>query len=44
MNNQQNNRGTEKRAMPFFVEFVKFASGFVFIVAIALITLSFVTG
>ena len=29
----------EKRALPFFVEFVKFAAGFAVIVAVALIAL-----
>jgi len=41
MSNQQNKnlRETEWRILPFFVEFVKFASGFAAIVAAALITL-----
>jgi len=41
MNNQSNNRerDTERRMLPFFVEFVKFASGFAAIIAIALLTL-----
>lgn len=30
---------TEKRTLPFFVEFVKFATGFAVIIAIALVAL-----
>jgi len=32
-----------RRVMPYFVEFVKFTTGFVVIVAIALIALRFIT-
>lgn len=41
MNNQKNKniRDAERRMLPFFVEFVKFASGFAAIIAVALITL-----
>lgn len=40
MNNQNNTRrDTEKRMLPFFVEFVKFATGFAAIIAVALLTL-----
>jgi hypothetical protein len=42
MNNQRNReslRERERRMLPFFVEFVKFASGFAVIVAAALVTL-----
>lgn len=46
MSNQKNNppvdrqaRETERRPLPFVVEFVKFAAGFAAIVAIALLTL-----
>lgn len=40
MNNQKNNiRDTERRLLPFFVEFVKFATGFAAIVAVGLFTL-----
>lgn len=35
-NNQRNNA---QRALPFFVEFVKFSSGFAAIVAVALLSL-----
>lgn len=35
MNSQKNKR----RALPFFIEFVKFASGFAAIVAVALLSL-----
>lgn len=44
MNNQKNKeslRDTERRALPFFVEFVKFAAAFAVIIAVALITLQF---
>jgi hypothetical protein len=39
--NQRNSsrRETERRLLPFVVEFVKFAAGFAVIVAIALLTL-----
>lgn len=41
MNNQENKVQTarERRALPFFVEFVKFATGFAAIIACALLTL-----
>jgi hypothetical protein len=41
MNNlKNNNRGdAERRMLPFVVEFVKFATGFAVIVAVALLTL-----
>lgn len=41
MNSQKNNdrRAAERRMLPFVVEFVKFATGFAVIVAIALLTL-----
>lgn len=44
MNNLKNNlpadrQATERRMLPFFVEFVKFATGFAVIVAVALVTL-----
>jgi len=42
MNNQKNKeslRTRERRALPFFIEFVKFSSGFVVIIAVALLTL-----
>lgn len=42
MNNPKNNENLqvrERRMLPFFVEFVKFASGFAAIVAVALMTL-----
>ena len=41
MNNQKTNtrRATERRMLPFVVEFVKFATGFAVIVAVALLTL-----
>lgn len=39
MHNQKNNRDTERKALPFFIEFVKFSSGFAAIVAAALLTL-----
>lgn len=37
--NKESLRERERRMLPFFVEFVKFASGFAAIVAAALITL-----
>ncbi|MEK7114040.1 MAG: hypothetical protein AAB850_00620 [Patescibacteria group bacterium] len=37
--NPKNNRDVERRILPFFIEFVKFATGFVVIIAIALLTL-----
>ena len=39
MNNQKNNRDAERRMLPFFVEFVKFSSGFAVIIAAALLAL-----
>ena len=40
MNNPQNNRrAAERRMLPFFIEFVKFSTGFAVIVAVALLTL-----
>ncbi len=41
MNNQRDNdrRARERRMLPFFVEFVKFATGFAAIIAAALFTL-----
>jgi hypothetical protein len=42
MNNQKNKesrRAAEQRMLPFFVEFVKFATGFAVIIAVALLTL-----
>ncbi|MFA5996104.1 MAG: hypothetical protein WC790_00005 [Candidatus Paceibacterota bacterium] len=42
MNNQKNKeslRDRERRMLPFVVEFVKFSSGFVALVAVALFTL-----
>jgi hypothetical protein len=40
MNERKNNfRQTEKRALPYFVEFVKFSSAFAAIIAVALFTL-----
>jgi hypothetical protein len=41
MNNPRNNNQItrERRALPFFVEFVKFATGFAAIIAVALLTL-----
>lgn len=36
MNDRKNNT---RRALPFFVEFVKFASGFAAIIAVALLSL-----
>jgi hypothetical protein len=38
-NNRTNLIERERRALPFFVEFVKFASGFVAIMMVALVTL-----
>ncbi len=39
--NQKNNaqRARERRMLPFFVEFVKFSTGFAAIIAVALLTL-----
>ena len=41
MNNQKNNnqQARERRALPFFIEFVKFATGFAAIIAVALLSL-----
>ena len=40
MNNLKNNRTSEiRRMLPFFVEFVKFSTGFAVIIAAALLTL-----
>ncbi|MBI4133590.1 hypothetical protein HY478_03175 [Candidatus Uhrbacteria bacterium] len=45
MNSLKNNppaggrRESERRMLPFFIEFVKFSSGFAAIVAVALLTL-----
>jgi hypothetical protein len=44
MNNLKNKKTlkeTEKRALPFFVEFVKFSTTFAVIIALALIMLHF---
>jgi len=45
MNNQKNNnsRETGPRMLPFFIEFVKFATGFAAIVAVALFSLHIAT-
>lgn len=45
MNNLKNNlpadkQATERRILPFFVEFVKFATGFAVIIAVALLALN----
>jgi hypothetical protein len=37
--NRESFRETERRALPFFVEFVKFSTGFAVIIATALIAL-----
>ena len=37
--NQKNKIQNERRMLPFFIEFVKFATGFVVIIASALLTL-----
>ena len=39
MNNTKNNRDAERRMLPFFIEFVKFSTGFAVIVAAALLAL-----
>ena len=39
LKNKESMRDRERRALPFFVEFVKFATSFVAIVAAALLTL-----
>lgn len=41
MNNRKNKdrRAAERRALPFFIEFVKFSTGFAAIIAVALLTL-----
>jgi len=52
MNNQNNpllcrhakiDKEEERRALPFVIEFVKFAVGFVFIIAVALLALGAAT-
>ena len=45
MNNQKNNNRQikERRMLPFFIEFVKFSTGFAAIVAAALLTLHVAT-
>ena len=44
MNKQRNNRrDTERKMLPFVVEFVKFAAGFAAIIAVALLTLHVAT-
>lgn len=51
MNNQKNNNSrlpdsrqdTERRILPFFIEFVKFTTGFAVIVAAALLMLNVAT-
>jgi hypothetical protein len=42
MTNQNNNGGQvgDRRLLPFFVEFVKFSTGFLVIIAFALLALS----
>lgn len=40
----KNKRDARKRAFPFVVEFVKFSTGFVVLIALALLTLRFVNG
>ncbi|MHB8860712.1 MAG: hypothetical protein ACYC48_03185 [Minisyncoccota bacterium] len=39
MNNQNDQRTTARRVLPFFVEFVKFSIGFAVIIAVALLAL-----
>ena len=45
MNSQKNKTQTarERRMLPFFIEFVKFTTGFVAIVAVTLLTLHVAT-
>ncbi|MDE2173459.1 MAG: hypothetical protein KGJ31_02585 [Patescibacteria group bacterium] len=48
MNNRDSNSNksrldVERRMLPFFIEFVKFSTGFAAIVALALLTLRFVS-
>jgi len=40
---QTSRKETERRALPYFVEFVKFSTGFAVIVAAALLTLRWVS-
>lgn len=39
MRNPKNKNDTERRMLPFFIEFVKFTTGFAAIIAVALFTL-----
>lgn len=39
MRNPKNKNDTERRMLPFFIEFVKFTTGFAVIVAVALLSL-----
>ncbi|MDP1707345.1 MAG: hypothetical protein Q8L30_02220 [bacterium] len=39
MTNPKNKHDTERRMLPFFIEFVKFTTGFAVIVAVALLSL-----
>ena len=39
--NKESRQETERRALPFFIEFVKFAAGFAVITMFALIALHF---
>jgi hypothetical protein len=39
LKNKESLRDRERRALPFFIEFVKFATGFAVIIAAALLTL-----
>lgn len=43
LKNKENRRAAERRALPFFVEFVKFSTGFAVIIAVALLTLRVAT-
>ena len=44
MNNPRDNRAEkERRMLPFFIEFVKFTTGFAVIVAVALLMLNVAT-
>ena len=40
MSNPKNKNDTERRTLPFFIEFVKFTTGFAVIVAAALLALN----
>ena len=40
MSNPKNKNDTERRMLPFFIEFVKFTTGFAVIVAVALLALN----